>query len=84
MRDNHPFYALVTPQRTADVDGVMFYAYHRPGGMGIAMLTEDHRVEIVQAYRGTTYMVRVDGKHIGSGYRDFESAARAGIKEIAA
>lgn len=64
------------------VDGARFEARERGGGMTPAWTDETGRIELIRAYRGTTYMARVDGVDCGS-WRDFEGAARVALAKIA-
>lgn len=65
-----------------EVDGATFTAQDRGAGLTPAWTDETGRIELIRAYRGTTYMARVDGRDCGS-WRDFEGAARVALTKIA-
>lgn len=64
------------------IDGVTFTRHERGGGLTPVWRDASGRIELVRAYRGSTYCYRIDGGDLRQTYRAFEDAARAAIKEI--
>ncbi len=70
------------PIETREFDGATFTRHERGGGLTPVWRDASGRIELVRAYRGSTYSYRIDGGDLRP-YRDFEGAARAAITEMA-